>query len=422
MRLLKKTATSYFIYSAILLIMAVPVFYLALKKMIVNTVDENLVSTKTLVVPRLMNELLNHREGNLISSGYTIQYERARPEESEDSIYTMDPRGDAAHPGLFTPNRQLVSHFYVNQEFYSLHITTSLTDKYSLVKRIIWVIIILLITLLLGLLILNQVLTKKIWEPFYRTLNRLKEYRVDKQAMLSLEKSPVDEFNDLNKAVTVLTETNYQAYQSQKEFTENASHEMQSPLAVFQSKLELLMQTNPLNEEQAMLIAELADASKRMFRLNKTLILLTKIDNDQFLEKENVSVKDLLEKLIRQYEFQISNASLRFELISEKDIRIEANKALIEILLSNLLSNAIRHNIAHGFIQVILNGKEMIIRNSGKGSPLDQKKIFRRFHKESHDTESIGLGLEIVNKIVALYHYQICYQFVNELHEFSVVF
>ena len=250
-------------------------------------------------------------------------------------------------------NRQLVSHFYVNQEFYSLHITTSLTDKYSLVKRIIWVIAILLIALLLGLLILNRVLTQKIWKPFYNTLNRLKEYRVDKQEMLTLEKSPIDEFNDLNKAVTVLTETNYQAYQIQKEFTENASHEMQSPLAVFQSKLELLMQTNPLNEEQATLITELADASKRMFRLNKTLILLTKIDNDQFLEKEMVSVKDVLEKLIKQYEFQISNLSIRFEFISEKDITIEANKTLIEILLGNLLSNAIRHNISNGFIQII---------------------------------------------------------------------
>ena len=274
----------------------------------------------------------------------------------------------------------------------------------------------------MGLLFINHELTKKIWKPFYNTLNRLKEYRVDKQSMLALERSPVDEFNDLNQAIGVLTETNHQAYQSQKEFTENASHEMQSPLAVFQSKLELLMQTNPLNEEQAELIAELADASKRMFRLNKTLILLTKIDNDQFLDKETISIQDMLEKLLKQFEFQISLLSIRFDFQNTGDIRIEANRTLIEILLSNLLSNAIRHNISNGLIQVVLDEKELIIRNTGRPVALDHKKIFRRFQKESHDAESIGLGLEIVNKICTLYHYTIQYQFISQMHEFCVKF
>jgi signal transduction histidine kinase len=274
----------------------------------------------------------------------------------------------------------------------------------------------------LGLLIINRVLTKRIWKPFYNTLDRLKAYRIDRQAILKLEPSPVYEFNDLNKAIETLTETNHQAYQSQKEFTENASHEMQSPLAVFQSKLELLMQTTPLNEEQASLIADLAGASKRLFRLNKTLILLTRIDNDQFLEKETVSVKDVLEKLINQFEFQIKNKSIHISFIDDEDFSVEANKTLIEILLSNLLSNAIRHNIPNGFIQVALHKKELVIQNSGKPSPLDSKKIFRRFQKESQDTESIGLGLEIVQKICALYRYAVQYRFSNQLHIFSVEF
>ena len=100
MRLLKKTVTTYFIYSAILLILAVPIFYLALKKMVVNNVDENLVTTKTLIVPRLQNELTNHREGNLIFSGYSIQYEKSRPEKREDSIYTVESAGADPDPDL----------------------------------------------------------------------------------------------------------------------------------------------------------------------------------------------------------------------------------------------------------------------------------------------------------------------------------
>jgi len=420
MRLLKKTITAYFIYSAILLVIAIPVFYFELNKMMIQNVDEQLVTTKTLIIPQLTNNIINHRENNLVYSGYDIRYEKKRPDHLADSIFTNETTGPGS--GEFLPNRIMVSHFYIKQEFYSLQITTSLTDKYALVKRIILVTAFLLILLLLGLLILNRVLTKRIWRPFYNTLAGLKNYRVDRQANLNLEKSPVSEFNDLNQAIETLTESNHQAYRSQKEFIENASHELQTPLAVFQSKLELLMQTKPLNEEQASLIEDLAGASKRMSRLNKDLILLTKIDNDQFLEKESISVKDILEKLIRQFEFQIQNQSIRLSFSEVQDIRVEANRTLIEIMLSNLLSNAIRHNLPEGFIQISLYEKELTIQNSGKSSSLDTQKLFRRFQKDSQNVESIGLGLEIVNKICTLYQYTLQYQFSNQMHVFSVLF
>ena len=420
MRLLKKTITAYFIYSAILLLIAIPVFYFALKKLMVQSVDEQLVTTKTLIIPQLTNNIMNHRENNLVYSGYVIQYEKKQEDHFADSIFTNETTSPGS--GEFLPNRILVSHFYINQEFYSLHITTSLSDKYALVKRIILVTAVLLIVLLLGLLVLNRVLSKRIWRPFYNTLAGLKNYRVDRQASLNLEKSPVSEFNDLNQAIETLTESNHQAYRSQKEFIENASHELQTPLAVFQSKLELLMQTKPLNEEQASLIEDLAGASKRMSRLNKDLILLTKIDNDQFLEKESISVKDILEKLIRQFEFQIQNQSIRLSFSEVQDIRVEANRTLIEIMLSNLLSNAIRHNLPEGFIQISLYEKELTIQNSGKSSSLDTQKLFRRFQKDSQNVESIGLGLEIVNKICTLYQYTLQYQFSNQMHVFSVLF
>jgi signal transduction histidine kinase len=297
-----------------------------------------------------------------------------------------------------------------------------MVDKISLVKRIVFVLILLLILLLIGLLMINRSLTMKMWRPFYTTIKRLHDYRVDKQPVLKLERGSINEFNDLNKTIEELTERNYRLYASQKEFAENASHEMQSPLAVFQSKLELLMQTKPLNEEQAMLITDLANASKRMSRLNKSLILLTKIDNDQFLEKEVLSVRDILQKLVRQYEFQIEQKSIQCSFEDAKDITIEANKTLIEILLSNLLSNAIRHNIQDGFIKIILKEKELVIQNSGKLSSLDPQKLFQRFQNDSIDPGSIGLGLEIAKKICTLYHYSIQYLFSDQMHIFSVHF
>ncbi|HEX9514017.1 MAG TPA: HAMP domain-containing sensor histidine kinase [Puia sp.] len=431
MQLLKKTITSYFIFSVVILLVAIPVFYFALKKMMVASVDENLIATKTRIMPQLLNAAAGNNEGNLNFPGYDIILKKEQPGKKGDSLYNNESAD--SYRGA-SPNRLLASHFYINQESYRVEIKTSLVDRYLLIQRIILVSAVLLVALLLGLLAINRMLTKKIWQPFYHTLKRLQEYRVDKQPVLKLEPSSVSEFNDLNKAIEQLTERNYQVYSSQKEFTENASHEMQSPLAVFQSKLELLMQTKPLNEDQAALITDLANASKRMARLNKSLILLTKIDNDQFLEKETVSIKDTLQKLVQQYEFQIQQQSIHLHFNdtednaktdakdSAKDIVVEANKTLIEILLGNLLSNAIRHNIPNGSIEITLKAKELTIRNSGRPSSLDTNKLFQRFQKESPDANSIGLGLEIVKKISKLNHYSIQYQFDNQMHVFSVRF
>src|SRR5258708_3051321 len=431
MQLLKKTITSYFIFSVVILLVAIPVFYFALKKMMVASVDENLIATKTRIMPQLLNAAAGNNEGNLNFPGYDIILKKEQPGKKGDSLYNNESAD--SYRGA-SPNRLLASHFYINQESYPLENKTSLVDPYLLIQRIILVSAVLLVALLLGLLAINRMLTKKIWQPFYHTLKRLQEYRVDKQPVLKLEPSSVSEFNDLNKAIEQLTERNYQVYSSQKEFTENASHEMQSPLAVFQSKLELLMQTKPLNEDQAALTPDLPNASHRIPRLNKSLILLTKIDNDQFLEKETVSIKDTLQKLVQQYEFQIQQQSIHLHFNdtednaktdakdSAKDILLEPHKTLIEILLGNLLSNAIRHNIPNGSIEITLKAKELTIRNSGRPSSLDTNKLFQRFQKESPDANSIGLGLEIVKKISKLNHYSIQYQFDNQMHVFSVRF
>jgi signal transduction histidine kinase len=420
MRLIKKTIALYFIFSAILLVAAIPVFYYALKTVMINNIDENLITTKTRIMPQLLAAVTNGRGGNLNFPGYDIVFEKEQSGKNGDSICSIELSGTS--PDEVLPGRLLASHFIVNKESYSLRIKTSMVDKLALIKRIVLILCALLVVLLVGLLVINRVLTKNTWRPFYNTLNRLRAYRVDQQPVLAFEPVPISEFNDLNKAIEQLTERNYQVYASQKEFTENASHEMQSPLAVFQSKLELLMQTKPLNEEQATLITDLANASKRMSRLNKSLILLTKIDNNQFLEREPVSVKDVLQKLLLQYDFQVQQQSIGVVLNAPVDITVDANKTLVEILVGNLLSNAIRHNVAGGSIQIMLNDRELVIENTGKPQSLDTQKLFRRFQKESADTSSLGLGLEIVKKICALNHYDIQYQFINQMHKFSVTF
>ena len=420
MKLLKKTIVYYFIFAALLFGAAVPLFYFALRSVVVSNADEKLRSVKTRIMPRLLDAAAGRENGTMDYSDYSIIYRRIPAASGEDSLYSIAVTG--TQPGEREPGRAFSSHFVINQEWYSLEINTSMADKMALIKRIVWVLSGLLFVLLVGLLLINNTLSRKIWRPFYLTLERLGRYRVDQPDALTLPVAPVKEFNDLNQAIAGLTQRDRQAFNAQKEFAENASHEMQSPLAVFQSKLELLMQTRPLNEEQTQLITDLATASKRMSRLNKILILLTRIENNQFLEKETLSVSQMLDKLLEQYAFQVERQAITVTVNRAEDLLIHMNKTLLEILLGNLLSNAIRHNRPGGHILVTLSEHVVEIQNTGREMPLEQDKLFRRFQKESGDASSIGLGLEIVQKICRLNHFEIRYAYHDSLHSFRISF
>lgn len=420
MKLLQKTIRSYFIYSVCILLIAIPVFYISIERIVLEDVDESLLATKEKLKPKISAALQNKTIEQLAFLDHNITVSSSVNAVEFDSFKTIELYDSVSSE--IVPNRVLTSQLTAAGKPYLLQIKTSLVENEDLIESIVKVQITLLILLLTGLFFINKNLAKKIWKPFYSTLEKLRSFKVENAEPLSLSKSGIHEFEDLNNSLRELTDRTRQTYISQKEFTENASHEMQTPLAVFQSKLELLMQTIPINQDQAGLMDDLADASHRMSRLNKSLVLLTKIDNNQFAEKERVSLNRLIEHFVLQYEPQTGEKRITVQTELQADVMVEANKVLIEILVSNLLGNAIRHNHVNGSIDILLQTGQLIIRNSGKSSAIDEHKLFQRFQKESTDSKSIGLGLEIVKKICMLYGYKIVYRFKDSIHEFSVKF
>lgn len=418
MKLLNYTVRSYITYSIILLLISVPTFYFAIEYIIKRTVDENLINQKNGIQANLA--LIKNEEElyawekmdkdiDITPAKYPVK----------DSLFTLP----FSEPGEeLADARYLITTVRIINKDYQLTIRTSLVESKDLLESIILVQAVLLTLLLLGLIIINRSISKRMWRPFNDTLTQLKDFDLGKQKSLQLERNRITEFNSLNETVNHITRKNVDIYQSQKEFTENASHEMQTPLAIFQAKLELLMQTNPLSEEQAGFMEELANASQRMNRLNKSLLLLTKIENNQFIDKEIVSIKDMAEKLIEQYKFQADKKNITIQVKYAVHIYVDANKSLIEILLSNLLSNAIRHNIQNGSINIICDKQRMIIQNTAQGKSLETNKLFQRFQKQSPDESSIGLGLEIVKKIADLYRFTVAYQFTDNYHSFTIHF
>lgn len=419
MQLLQRTVRSYFIYSVVMLLIAIPVFYFVLREIVITNIDEDLMATKTRVIPLIRQSILE-RGHSAEFPDHDISLEKAPRYGERDSITTITELDTVSYELI--PKRLLTSHVLINRNSYRLQVRISMTNQNALIKSIIIVQVILLFVLLIGLLVINRNLSEQIWKPFYKTLRQLNAHNIDQDSPIILEKSSIKEFNDLNEAIQKLTERSYRAYISQREFTENASHELQTPLAVFQAKLELLMQSASLNEEQSVLISDMAMAAQRMARLNKNLLLLTRIENNQFPDKEAVSCQDLIQKLLQQYRYQIDQKSIAVQADMVQDAVLQTNRSLAEMMVGNLLSNAIRHNKKDGLIRIRLDGAGLQVANTGQASPLPAGKLYQRFQHNSTDVNSLGLGLEIVHKICLINHYAINYTFEEGLHVFIIRF
>lgn len=420
MRLLNKSLRLHLIYAVIVLIIAIPIFYFAIESIVAEDVDENMQAQKKSLLAKLKaqsNSTINFLP-EIISTDFEIS---PIPKfQKKDSLYTINEYDSTSAERL--PYRILESNIMIKDRLYSLTLKNSLIDTEDLKERIVLIMGILLLCIIAGFYLINIYISKKTWKPFYLTLEKLHHFRVDKNEPLLLSTSDVTEFSDLNKVLTSLAHTNQQVYQSQKEFTENASHEIQTPLAILQAKLELLMQTTPLNAKQAELLTDAGQVVQKMSKLNKTLLLLSKIENNQFPETGNVPLTTIITHLLQQYKNAIAEKGLKID-VEEIDVAfVIANPLMIEILLSNLLANAIRHNIKNGLIKISFVNNLFTISNSGKPRALDKSKLFQRFQKQAVMGESLGLGLALAHQICYLYGAVISYTFSECLHLFSVDF
>ncbi|MBY0479048.1 MAG: HAMP domain-containing histidine kinase [Chitinophagaceae bacterium] len=420
MKLLSKSLKGYIIYSVLILLISVPAYYYVIKSIVAEDVDEDLLSQKADMVARLGKVIDKNPSEYLEVFEPDVYIKPTSLPQRADSFYTISLYEAISKENV--PHRVLESIAMLNGKPYQIQIKSSLVDNDDLIISIVTVQAILMLLIIAGLLLIARFHSKKIWKPFYATLGKLHEYKIESEKSIELEKTEIDEFADLNKTISSLTNRNHEVYLSQKEFTENASHEMQTPLAVFQSKVELLMQTTPLNGEQAELITELSEAGQRMNRLNKTLLLLSKIDNNQFNIKEAVNIDTTVQKLAEQYMNALNQKNISMHTRVAGDAVINANQTLIEILIGNLLSNAIRHNVQGGRINIVIEPNQFNISNTGNTKSLDASRLFQRFQKQTADANSVGLGLEIAKRICNLYKADITYNYADSLHCFNVRF
>lgn len=280
-----------------------------------------------------------------------------------------------------------------------------------------------LIAFVLGtaIVLMMRFISKRLWQPFDKTLQAIESFRLETGTIPLLPDSKIKEFTRLNTVLNKLMADSLKSYRTQKEFTENASHELQTPLAVFQSKLDILLQQPDITEEQATIIQDLYHINNRLSRLNRNLLLLAKMENNQFSRTESVDVIAMLNELRPYLE------SLSEELILKKDFRadflpVKANRSLLESLINNLVVNAVRHNKPNGEITVSAKDDSLIVSNTSNGAALDAALIFNRLYHSPEMTKGNGLGLAIVKTICDYHGWKITYSYRNEQHEFIVTF
>lgn len=285
----------------------------------------------------------------------------------------------------------------------------------AVIKTLLWI---------LGLQVIGAIgvgflVSGRLFKPFRETLEKIGNFQLQKKEYVPAEKTGVKEFNDLNRFVEQMTRKAVSDYKNLKEFAENASHELQTPLAIAKGKLELLSETD-LSEEQYKYIESLERSVKKLSRLSESLALLTKIENHEFQNNERVDLSDLINESLEAFTEFIALNNLTVNTDIQDDVVIKMHPVLADILWTNLFQNAVRHNVENGEIKIELTDQKLTISNTGDDPEVDPDQLFERFRKAEQSSESIGLGLSIIKRIVDQNNFSILYTYKNNWHRIEI--
>lgn len=418
-KLLNKTTNSFLIYAVIILLIAAPVFYFISQWLYIYETDEVLHFHKGAFVKESSE---NFTENDIAAwNKYNRDVEIvADMGVTKDSIIGKMLFDSIANEK--EPFRVLYAPVTINGKKFTYIEKSNLVEMEGMVFSIAIMFIFIIVILLVGIILLSKRLASKIWKPFYDTLNQIQDFEIDKNKQPHFTATDIVEFDRLNKSLERLIEKNTAIYKSQKEFVENAAHELQTPLALFQTKIDTLSQSPDLTKEHSQLLGSLNNDVSRLNRLNKNLLLLSKIENDSYIEKQHVVINEYIKKHL---DFFIEQGrSKNISVLTEFSglLEIKSNPVLTEVLINNLFLNAIRHNIKGGKIIIASENNSITFSNTGQESSLNIDKLFNRFSKSDPSAQGNGLGLAIVKKITELNNWEISYNFMDNLHNFTVKF
>jgi signal transduction histidine kinase len=417
-----QTYTSRYLIVALLVVIAVwaGLFYAVILDEVYDNIDDGLKNSKILIVresyanPKVLHtpefginqfKIRSLPKGTYdFSDRFTSTFEFSEYDNENQPIRILesvfnDPEGNA----------------------HKITIRASMVEEDELLEDLLTALVALYIMMVVSIVLLNRLILRKVWKSFYQLLNSLKKYKLGTGKNFTAPTSVVTEFNILGRELEDLLTRSEAIYSSQKQFIENASHELQTPLAISLNKLELFAENNTLPDDQMMELSKISDTLNRLVRLNKSLLMLSKIENRQYADEENVNFNELVEQLTEDFADLAEYKGIKLSCVSQEQLRYPINKGLATTLITNLIKNALVHNHAGGQVSVVITYNTLLVQNTGSDIALNEKQIFDRFYRNSGNDQSTGLGLSIVWSIANTYQLLVKYTF-NGNHNFTIQF
>lgn len=396
-------------------------FYMAMMDEVNDEVDDSLEDYSEIIIIRALagEELPSQNTGS--NNQYYLKEVTEEYADSREDITYKDSMVYIVEKGETEPARILTTLFKDDDNrFYELTVSTPSIEKDDLTAAIRNWMIFLYVALLLVIIAVNTWVFQKSMRPLYILLHWLDDYRIGNKNKPLKNDTQITEFRKLNEAAVRNVERSEQLFEQQKQFIGNASHEIQTPLAICRNRLEMMMEDESLSETQLEELMKTHQTLEHITKLNKSLLLLSKIDNGQFTETVELELNKLLKQYLDDYKEVYAYREIRTEIIEDGVFRVQMNESLATILVTNLLKNAFVHNIDGGHIRIEITSHHFVFCNSGVGYPLDKGHIFERFYQGTKKEGSTGLGLAIVNSICRLQNIGLKYYFENGEHCFEI--
>lgn len=396
-------------------------FYITMIDEVNDEVDDALEDySETIIIRALAGEELPSETNGSNNQYYMTEVSKEYAENREDIQY-KDSMVYIEEKGETEPARILTTIFRDDEgRYHELTVSTPTIEKDDLKNAIqVWVII-------LYAALLFCIVTISVWvfyrnmRPLYVLLHWLDNYQTGKKNAPLNNNTRITEFRKLNDAATRYAERTEQMFEQQKQFIGNASHEIQTPLAICRNRLEMLMEDDSLSEKQLEELIKTHQTLEYITKLNKSLLLLTKIDNGQFTDTQPLTLNLLLKQYLQDYKEVYNYRHIATSIEERSTFDVTMNESLAVALLTNLLKNAFVHNIDGGHIRIIITKDSITFRNTGIGCPLDEEHIFERFYQGAKKEGSTGLGLAIAESICRLRHLSLRYYYEQEEHCFEI--
>ena len=397
------------------------VFYMGIMEEINDEVDDSLEDYTELIITRSLagKELPAHDSGS--NNQYYLREVEPSYALSRPAIFYRDSMVYISEKKETEPARILTTLFKDKEgTYFEVAVYTPTIEKKDLRQAIFQLLVGLFVSLLVAILLINVWVFRRSMRPFYRLVDWLDHSRLGKKNVPLENPTHTTEFRKLNEAVMRYATHSEEVFEQQKQFIGNASHELQTPLAICQNRLEMLMEDETLSEPQMEEILKTYQTLEYVSKLNKSLLLLSKIDNSQFVETSEVCINEVLHRYVDDYCEVYDYRGIRLTVEEKGEFRIRMNETLAVVLVTNLLKNSFVHNIDKGEIRIVITSSGIRFGNTGNGEPLDGKRIFERFYQGKKKEGSTGLGLAIVDAVCRQYQLRVSYSAVDGMHCFEI--